>query len=70
MNNIEVFLTASTFAVAGASEDRSKYGGKVFHVLVASGRSVYPAIQYHENLVVTIYTWLVWIELKLANLCH
>lgn len=70
MNDIEVFLTASTFAVAGASQDRSKYGGKVFHVLVASGRSVYPAIQYHENLVVTICTWLVWIELKLANLCH
>ena len=70
MNNIEVFLTASTFAVAGASQDQSEYGNKVIQVLVASGRSVYPAIQYHENLVVTICTWLVWIELKLANLCH
>jgi hypothetical protein len=70
MNDIEVFLTASTFAVAGASQDRSKYGNKAFHALAASGRSVYPAIQYQENFVVTICTWLVWIELKLANLCH
>jgi hypothetical protein len=43
MNDIEVFLTASMFAVAGASEDRSKYGNKVIQVLIASGRSVYPA---------------------------
>jgi len=42
MNNIEVFLNASTFAVAGASINRSKYGNKVFVALVASGRSVYP----------------------------
>ncbi len=42
MNNIEVFLKASTFAVAGASQDRSKYGNKVFRALVASGRTVYP----------------------------
>ncbi len=42
MNNIEVFLKASTFAVAGASQDRSKYGNKVFRALVASGRNVYP----------------------------
>lgn len=42
MNKIEVFLNASTFAVAGASQDRSKYGNKVFRALVASGRSVYP----------------------------
>ena len=41
-NNIEEFLNASTFAVAGASKDRSKYGNKVFRALVASGRSVYP----------------------------
>jgi len=38
MNDIEVFLTASTFAVAGASQDRSKYGNKAFHALAASGR--------------------------------
>ena len=42
MNNIEVFLNASTFAVAGASQDRFKYGNIVFRALVASGRTVYP----------------------------
>ena len=42
MNNIEVFLNASTFAVAGASRDRSKYGNKVFRAIIASGRTVYP----------------------------
>ena len=36
------FLAAETFAVAGASRDRSKYGNKVFQALVASGRTVYP----------------------------
>ena len=42
MNNIEEFLAASSFAVAGASQDRAKYGNKVFRALVASGRTVYP----------------------------
>jgi len=42
MNNIEVFLSSSTFAVAGASQDRSKYGNKVFRAIIASGRTVYP----------------------------
>jgi predicted CoA-binding protein len=42
MNNIEVFLNASTFAVAGASQDRSKYGNKVFRAIIASGRTAYP----------------------------
>ena len=42
MNNIEVFLKASTFAVAGGSQDRSKYGNKVFRAIIASGRTVYP----------------------------
>ena len=42
MNNIEEFLKASTFAVAGASRDRSKYGNKVLRAIVASGRTVYP----------------------------
>ncbi|MFN5272146.1 MAG: hypothetical protein ACK5E3_03020 [Planctomycetota bacterium] len=41
MNNIEVFLKASTFAVAGASQDQSKYGNKVFRAIFASGRTVY-----------------------------
>ena len=42
MNNIEEFLKASSFAVAGASLDRSKYGNKVFRAIVASRRTVYP----------------------------
>ena len=42
MSNIEEFLNASTFAVAGASQDRSKYGNKVFRAIVASGRTAYP----------------------------
>ena len=42
MNKSEVFLKSSTFAVAGASQDRSKYGNKVFRALIASGRTVYP----------------------------
>jgi len=42
MNNIEEFLKANTFAVAGASRDRSKYGNKVFRAIVASRRTVYP----------------------------
>jgi predicted CoA-binding protein len=42
MNKLEEFLNAKTFAVAGASRDREKYGNKVFRALQASGRSVYP----------------------------
>ncbi|MCA9011153.1 MAG: CoA-binding protein [Planctomycetaceae bacterium] len=36
------FLAARSFAVAGASRDRSRYGNKVFQTLIASGRTVYP----------------------------
>jgi predicted CoA-binding protein len=36
------FLAARSFAVAGASRDRTKYGNKVFQALVASGREVVP----------------------------
>jgi len=50
MNNIEVFLKASTFAVAGASRDRSKYGNKVFVALVASGRCAYPLNPTHTEV--------------------
>lgn len=42
MNDIENFLNAKAFAVAGASNDRAKYGNQVFRALVASGRTVYP----------------------------
>jgi predicted CoA-binding protein len=41
-NDIEAFLRATTFAVAGASRDRSKYGNRVFRSLLASGRQAYP----------------------------
>ncbi|MEZ6134268.1 MAG: CoA-binding protein [Pirellulaceae bacterium] len=36
------FLAAKSFAVAGASRDRTKYGNRVFQALIASGRAVYP----------------------------
>jgi predicted CoA-binding protein len=36
------FIAAKSFAVAGASRDRSKYGNKVFQALVTSGHTVYP----------------------------
>ena len=42
MTDLRTFLNASSFAVAGASRDRSKYGNKVFRALLASGREVYP----------------------------
>jgi uncharacterized protein len=42
MNPTKTFLSAGTFAVAGASLDRSKYGNRVFRALVESGRTVYP----------------------------
>lgn len=37
-----VFLAAQSFAVAGASRDRSKYGNRVFQAIASSGRRVYP----------------------------
>ena len=40
--NPDTFLTAQTFAVAGASTDSAKYGHKVFVALAESGRTVYP----------------------------
>ena len=42
MNDIELFLRAKSVAVAGASQNRSKYGNIVFRALIASGRTVYP----------------------------
>ena len=36
------FLAAQSFAVAGASRDRSKYGNRVFLALLASGRTAFP----------------------------
>jgi uncharacterized protein len=42
MNSIASFLSAKTYAVAGASARRHKYGNKVFRALVDSGRDAYP----------------------------
>jgi uncharacterized protein len=42
MNKITDFLSAKTYAVAGASANRHKYGNKVFRALLASGRETYP----------------------------
>jgi predicted CoA-binding protein len=42
MKPTEAFLAAKTFAVAGASSNRAKYGNKVFRALIASGREAYP----------------------------
>ena len=42
MQQIETFLSAKTYAVAGASTNRAKYGNKVFRALVDSGREAYP----------------------------
>ena len=42
MNAIKTFLAARTYAVAGASAQRHKYGNIVFRALTESGREVYP----------------------------
>ena len=42
MSDIDSFLNAKFYAVAGASTNREKYGNKVFRALVNSGRDVYP----------------------------
>jgi uncharacterized protein len=42
MSDIEKFLAAKTYAVAGASGDRNKFGNRVFRCLLRSGRKVFP----------------------------
>ncbi|MBX3422417.1 MAG: CoA-binding protein [Pirellulaceae bacterium] len=42
MNRIDQFLDAASFAVAGASTDRSKYGNKVLLALRRWSDTVYP----------------------------
>lgn len=42
MESIQQFLSAQSFAVAGASARQHKYGYKVFKALLASGRETYP----------------------------
>ena len=39
---INAFLDGQTFAVAGASEDRSKFGNKVYRLYKRLGKTVYP----------------------------
>lgn len=39
---IEAFLAGSTFAVAGASADRAKYGNKVLRCYMQAKREVFP----------------------------
>lgn len=50
MNPTEIFLTAKTYAVAGASARRHKYGNKVFRALLESGREVYPLNPVSEEI--------------------
>jgi hypothetical protein len=38
----EAFLNSTTFAVAGASTQREKYGNIIYRALRDSGRNVYP----------------------------
>lgn len=42
MSDISQFLAATTYAVAGASGDRSKFGNRVFRCLIRSGRQTWP----------------------------
>jgi uncharacterized protein len=42
MNAIRDFLSATQFAVSGASRDRSKYGNIIFRRLLETGRVVTP----------------------------
>lgn len=42
MSDISKFLAATTYAVAGASGDRNKFGNRVFRCLVRSGRQTWP----------------------------
>jgi predicted CoA-binding protein len=39
---IDAFLAGKSFAVVGASQDRSKYGNKVLRAYQQNGRMVYP----------------------------
>ena len=42
MTPIELFLSASSYGVAGASQDRSKFGNKVLRALMRTGRDPVP----------------------------
>jgi uncharacterized protein len=42
MNDTRRFLDAKTYAIAGVSKNRAKYGNKVFVALLRSNREAYP----------------------------
>jgi len=42
MDPWQTFLSAESFAVAGASRDQQKYGNRILKALIKSGRRVYP----------------------------
>ncbi|WP_146393925.1 CoA-binding protein [Allorhodopirellula solitaria] len=50
MNEIQTFLSAKSYAVAGASARTHKYGYKVFQALLASGRETYPLNPVTEEI--------------------
>ncbi|PAY15878.1 CoA-binding protein [Rhodopirellula sp. SM50] len=50
MSNLQQFLASKTYAVAGASTRREKYGNKVFRALLASGREAYPLNPAQEEI--------------------
>ncbi|MDV6030762.1 MAG: CoA-binding protein [Phycisphaera sp. RhM] len=50
MSNLQQFLASETYAVAGASTRREKYGNKVFRALLASGREAYPLNPAQEEI--------------------
>ncbi len=50
MDKTTEFLSAKTFAGAGASANRHKYGYKVFRALLDSGREVYPLNPIAEEI--------------------
>ena len=47
---IEKFLTATAFAVAGASNDRNKYGNKVLRCYLRHQKKVYPVNPHEEQI--------------------
>lgn len=48
--DITEFLSANSYAVAGASARQHKYGNKVFRALLASGRQAYPLNPVTEEI--------------------
>jgi len=49
-DEISKFLSASPFAVAGASTHQHKYGNQIFRALVASGRNVFPLNPFADEI--------------------